>query len=392
MAHLHGEKSALIPLIDRLNRYPVGLVDSELLRSILARLFSPAEAAIAAAFPLQEATLAELVLATSVPAARLQPQLETMADKGLIMDLVYGGETYYLLLPGLIGFFELTFMKRRSDIDQAEVARLMAEYLFADPQSGQGREFFDRKTPLTRTLPGAGIPVSSIVTEIDRAEAIIAAAGYGAAGLCYCRHKKEHLGEACRQQAPVEGICISLGSAARFLVRRGFAVEKSREELVAIVRDAQQRGLVQITDNVREKPAFICNCCSCCCELLAGVRAGYPRGVASAGLTPNIDPARCNDCGRCLMSCPVTALSRSAAGIVVATECCLGCGICVSLCPQNAVHPVPGKRSRTPQRKKELYLRMLLEKRRLTPFVLDEIRRFLRRRGISGFGRGTGLT
>jgi hypothetical protein len=56
MGHLLNDKSALVPLIDRLNRYPVGLVDSPRLRQILALLFDPREAEVAARFPLTEAT------------------------------------------------------------------------------------------------------------------------------------------------------------------------------------------------------------------------------------------------------------------------------------------------------------------------------------------------
>ena len=37
--HLDG-KSSIVPLVDRLNRYPIGLPDSETLRQILAILFS----------------------------------------------------------------------------------------------------------------------------------------------------------------------------------------------------------------------------------------------------------------------------------------------------------------------------------------------------------------
>ncbi len=39
MGHLLSTKSSLVPLIDRLNRYPIGLVDSEKLREILSILF-----------------------------------------------------------------------------------------------------------------------------------------------------------------------------------------------------------------------------------------------------------------------------------------------------------------------------------------------------------------
>ncbi len=75
-------------------------------------LFTENEALIASCFPLEEATLTELVAATGIPAAELFPQLEQMCDKGLVMDLPYEGEIYYLLMPGLIGFSNLLHEKQ----------------------------------------------------------------------------------------------------------------------------------------------------------------------------------------------------------------------------------------------------------------------------------------
>ena len=40
MGHHINDKSSIVPLIDRLNRYPIGLPDSEKLRQILAILFA----------------------------------------------------------------------------------------------------------------------------------------------------------------------------------------------------------------------------------------------------------------------------------------------------------------------------------------------------------------
>ena len=43
MGHLLSTKSSLVPLIDRLNRYPIGLVDNAKLREILDLLFDDLE-------------------------------------------------------------------------------------------------------------------------------------------------------------------------------------------------------------------------------------------------------------------------------------------------------------------------------------------------------------
>ncbi len=113
MGHLLSTKSSLVPLIDRLNRYPIGLVDSTKLREILTLLFTEQEAFVASRFPLHEATARELGDLTGLPAAQLHAILESMADKGLVMDLPYADQTFYLLVPALIGFMEFTFMRRK---------------------------------------------------------------------------------------------------------------------------------------------------------------------------------------------------------------------------------------------------------------------------------------
>lgn len=384
MGHHLGSKSSIVPLIDRLNRYPIGLVDSDKLRQILALLFDEREAFVASRFPLEEATLKELVRRTGIPAAELLPLLERMADKGLVMDMPYGGETYYLLMPGLIGFFEFTFMKNRTDLPMARLAQLMKEYL----EESQAGEFFGSRTQLTRSLPyEEHIPVTSEITSYDRAREIIREAGFGAVGLCYCRHKKEHLDQSCAKSAPVEGICISLGSAARFMTRRGFAREKSVAELLAVLDHARTFNLTHITDNIRHKPSFICNCCGCCCELLAGVQMGYHNGIAKTGLTAVIDPQRCNGCGLCFPACNVKAIalpvgvtfaanSQRIAGIN--TGICLGCGACVSACKRGALAMIPAANRQTPPlKRKDLYRRILGEKKRLTPFVISGIKKSL---------------
>jgi len=378
MGHHAGDKSSLIPLIDRLNQYPVGLVDNERLRQILTLLFSEEEAFVASRFPLEEATLAELVKRTGYAGGELQAILERMADKGLVMDIPYGDKVYYLLLPGLIGFFEFTFMKQRSDLPLAELARLMHEYLYDDPLHGQAREFFGSKTPLTRSLPyEEQVPISSEVTSYASAREIIRQAGFGAVGMCYCRHKKEHLGETCQKGAPTDGVCISLGAAARFMVRRGFAEQRSEDELLAVLDRARQLNLTHITDNIRQKPSFICNCCVCCCELMAGVQHGYHAGIAKSGYRVTVAADMCAGCGVCVNVCNVKALNlvdgakRGRWSLDVREEGCLGCGACVPACPVGALRLEVAEMGEIPVTRRRLMLQILKEKGRLKPYLVS---------------------
>lgn len=385
MGHLAGGKSALTPLIG-LNRYPIGLVDSARLREILSLLFDDTESFVGSRFPLHEATLEELAERTGLSPEQLRPVLEGMADKGLVMDLPYAGTTYYLLVPGLIGFMEFTFMRRRADLPLAELARLMSEYLQENGQAGQSGEFFGSRTPLTRALVhDAHIPVSSRITAYEDARRIIQAADFCAVTLCYCRHKKEHLGETCRKGAPVEDICMVLGEGARFLVRRGFAQERDKASLLATLEYARSLGLTHVTDNVREQPSFICNCCRCCCELMAGVQLGFNDGIAKTPFLAEIDPERCDYCGACLKTCNVKCIGlapaarqapKTARFAAVEAAVCLGCGACIPVCEQGAIRLVERpQRPRPPKTRGRLFARILWEQGRLWPFVLDRMKR-----------------
>lgn len=391
MGH-HGDKSSIVPLIDRLNRYPIGLPDSDKLRRILAILFSEDDAFVASRFPLTEATLKELQRATGWEKDRLETQLESMAEKGLVMDSRYGGKVYYILMPGLIGFFEFSFMKRRQDLPAAELAQLMHEYLYGDEEQRMGREFFGSKTPLTRALAyEEHIPVTSQVATYESAREIINNSAYGAIGMCYCRHKKEHLGECCEKKAPTEEICISLGTAAKFMVRRGFAEKRSKEQLLAILDQARELKLTHITDNIRGKPSFICNCCSCCCELMGGIQHGFSQGIAKAPYTLVIDTEKCQGCGLCAKACNVAGLQAIAREngskqklMTVSEEICLGCGACVASCPTDALSLKRVERPEVPADKKSLFVSILKEKKRFTPFMLHTVRTRIGRL----FGRG----
>ncbi|HJM83207.1 MAG TPA: 4Fe-4S dicluster domain-containing protein [Nitrospinota bacterium] len=381
MGHISGSKSELVPLIDRLNKYPIGLVDNDKLREILSIIFDEKEAYVASKFPLEEATLDEISVSSNISVDELLPILECMADKGLVLDMPYEGVTYYLLMPGLIGFFEFTFMKNRADLPMEELATLMTDYLNDTSGHGQADEFFGSKTQLTRALVyDDNIPVTSTITEHESAREIVKKAGYGAAGLCYCRHKKHHQGKKCKKDVSMEDICITLGKSSDFLVRRGFHERKTVDELLAILDYAKSKNLTHVTENVRNQPAFICNCCSCCCELMHGVQAGYTNGLAKTAYYPHVDSCLCDYCGKCIAACNVKALgsakriSNGKRHTYVNSEACLGCGVCIDQCDRNALTMNPRKPAALPVDRNSMFKSILWEKGKLLPFIADRIK------------------
>jgi Pyruvate/2-oxoacid:ferredoxin oxidoreductase delta subunit len=333
MGHIANIKDIYEGLQVRLDKNPIGAPRSSLLYTILKLLYDKDEAFIASRFPLGRATLTDLVKATGIEREVLKEKLDTMARKGQIIDYSKAGINLYFLAPTMIGLFEFTFMRTREDIPQKELANLLHDYF---REGGMGKEVFGSKTQRTRTLVHErAVPQSEVFT-YERALDMIKHYKGGAVTMCYCRHTALHRGEACK--APMDGICTSFGLAADFLIRRGFARRAPMEELVDILQMAEDHGLVHICDNVQDGNSFICHCCGCCCELLAGVNElRIPHAVAPSRFQPKPDEESCKGCGTCVARCPVHALSLGDATPSVDLNFCLGCGVCASSCPNHAM-------------------------------------------------------
>ena len=121
MGHLGHLKSEYQDLVHRLDAGVVGLPEpaaeeAELgRRKILEILFSPEEAALAAKMPVRPAALEIVAGRVGMATDELEPRLEALCERGIVMDLVHPktGETRYLLAPPVIGFFEFSFMRAR---------------------------------------------------------------------------------------------------------------------------------------------------------------------------------------------------------------------------------------------------------------------------------------
>ncbi|RJQ87521.1 MAG: 4Fe-4S dicluster domain-containing protein [Desulfobacteraceae bacterium] len=329
----------------RLNRFPQRAPSSPLLHQILEILFTPAEAHLAALLPLRPFNAAKAARIWKVPEREACKKLRKMAARGILMDIMQAsGGRLYVLPPPMAGFLEFSLMRVRGDIDQQKLSRLLYEYINVEEDFIKDL-FLSGNTSLGRVFvhePALPASVAAEILDYERASEVIQSASAIAVGICYCRHKMEHVGRACN--AP-KAICMTFNQVADPLVRNGFARRVEAAECMDLLQQAYDCNLVQGGENVQRQVSFICNCCACCCEgLIAARKFGSHMPIHPANFIPRFNSQSCKGCGKCARICPAGAVRMQAAPgqearptAVVDETICLGCGICARNCAQAAI-------------------------------------------------------
>ncbi|MCK5074927.1 MAG: 4Fe-4S binding protein, partial [Calditrichia bacterium] len=308
MAH-HTLKSGYSQLVERLNRFPLGAPPSELLNKILKILFSEKEAELVSLLPIKPFTAGQAAKNWKMDLNSTKKVLDKLASRAILVDIEQKGESVYTLPPPMAGFFEFSLMRVRNDIDQKVLSELFYQYL--NVEEDFIRELFtEGKTRLGRVFvhePVLSNENALHVLDFERASKVIETASHMGVGMCYCRHKMQHLNKAC--DAPID-ICMTFNNTAASLIKHGHAREVDKAEGLELLHLAYENNLVQFGENVRNRVNFICNCCGCCCEaMLAAKRFAILNPVYTTNFIPEMNNENCNGCGKCVKVCPVDAIS-----------------------------------------------------------------------------------
>lgn len=386
MAHL-TTRSGYRQFVDRLNLAPQGAPGTESLFKILALLVSESEATLLSKMPLKPTRLATVARAWGVDEATARDQLEQLARRGMILDITReDGSSRYFLPPPMAGFFEFAFMRVREDLDQKRLAELMEQYIMVEDDFIRelvcaGPTQMARFLVQERALEGE---THVEVMDYERASRVIGDATSIAVGICYCRHRKEHLGKAC--SAPQHN-CMTFGTTAEALIKHGIARRVDKKAALDILVEAIGHNLVQFCENVRRDVAFMCHCCGCCCEALHAVRRhGLERSLITSNFIARIEAASCTGCGRCVKVCPVESITLDADSndanprrrrARVLEKRCIGCAVCVRNCPEKCIRvEARERRVMTPVDTFERVVIMALERGKLQNLVFsDRVRR-----------------
>ena len=384
MGHINHVKNEYKELQKRLDRNPVGAPESEHLYEIFRLLYTDKEARVASRMPMTPSTAGRIAKRTGMGVAELERLLDGMADKGLVMDFEHRklGKKFYMLAPPVVGFFEFSMMRERSDIPQKELAEAMYRYMyttgdFAREVFGAGTTQLGRAVAHETALSEADL---SEVLDWEKATGIVEGARKHSVALCYCRHKARHLGESCGKP---EEICLSFDDGADWLTGRNLAKEISKGRALELLEQAKEEGLVHIADNVKMSPTFICNCCGCCCGMLGAInKHGLTDAVHASGFLAAVNLEECRGCGKCARRCPINAIAihestgedgKKKKWAVVDESICLGCGVCERGCKFDSLYMKKrrGRKIITPETTLERILTMAIERGRLQHFLFD---------------------
>jgi electron transport complex protein RnfB len=314
-------------LAQRLDALPNGFPatdDGSELR-LLAKLFTPEEAALASQLRMTPETPQELAERIGGEVRELRKMLKSMAKRGLIKAEKGDGGLAYGLMPFVVGIYE--YQVDRLD---AELAELFEDYYQkAFGQMVTVRPHFHRVLPVQETIKmGMEIhPYESVVSIIDRSQA------WGVLD-CICRKQKALLGDPCEH--PLD-VCMAMSTIPGAFDHNSTIRSLTREEALQTLKRAAEAGLVHTVSNNQEGIWYICNCCTCACGILRGlVDFGIANVVASSAFVNQVDESLCVPCGICVDYCQFNAISVNEVAHIDPNRC-VGCGVCVLACPEEAM-------------------------------------------------------
>lgn len=349
MGHL-TPKNVYRKLGSKIDKLKVRAPWNEALYKILKELYTEIEADVVVKMPYGLSTIERIATLTGYPINHLTKILESLAEKGLVVDLYHAGESYYFPSPLIDGFGDYTMMRTKGKLDTKLWAELFHSYWTGSDAFHKANFSAGQKAVDFRALPHTGAVAEEDAVEIlpyEKAEMIVDRYNKFAIGICACRHESYHLGiKTC--DVPMR-TCIHFGVFAEWISSHGMAKEVSQEEVVDTLERSKNLGTVFSAEN-SQNVKVICCCCSCCCGMIRSINDfGYHNAIMTSSFIAEVHTETCVGCGECIKACPIHAIVLEPAefhsddGVKksmmakVDRSICLGCGLCALNCKHDAL-------------------------------------------------------
>ncbi|MFX0030306.1 MAG: 4Fe-4S binding protein [Candidatus Hermodarchaeota archaeon] len=283
---------------------------------------------------------------------KLKGTLDHMVYKGTLMR---GKESTYYMMSYLPGMFEAYFTAVRDTPERLKEAgrahRGLRKMNFnpsgkwpvpipTDFNKESGWRFVPAMEPISRSIEVNEIlDVKNEILPYEVLEKHLSVYDVFSETPCSCRESAKLADEPCQRTS--ENFCIQAGDFAEGAIKNGTGKKLSYEEAMKRLKEAEKNGLVHSTTNKLDPSMFVCNCCPCCCMALAPVIEGFNLGVAKSNFDPVVDQGLCVLCDTCVDICPVGIIEHiddsDGEKITFDLARCLGCGLCASNCPEEAI-------------------------------------------------------
>ena len=318
----------------------------EELLALVQHMYTEAEADLVCHLSLGGKTAAQIARSSRQPLEDVKSILYRLAlDKHLIASQGPDADRKFAILPLMPGAFEMCLI-RPSEDTLTDWHRRFAELFETLYETGYIMEYHRGKgVPFVRYLPvNQTIEAHQMALPTDKLEVILDRYDTFGVGICQCRVTEEAVGRGCGKP---KLNCSVMGEGAKIGIKDGWLKEVTKDEMLAIKREAESHNLVNWMMNVEStKTQSSCSCCGCCCHNFRAINEfNAPSSIAPPHFLPQFN-VKCIYCGKCALNCPMGALiidTKNKTRQHLA-ERCIGCGLCVVACGKNqavTMEPVP---------------------------------------------------
>jgi ferredoxin len=309
---------------------------------LLKKIFTPEQADLFCDLRLQFENAEQIAERTGRPLEGLEEKLTEMREKGQVFGVNLGGSWIFKMVPWAIGIYEYQL----PHLDK-EFAELNEQFY-----PSWGKQILGATPQVMQTLPiEEEISVEQEALSYEKVSTVIENGQSFLLNPCICKKEQGLLDKPCDR--PLE-VCLAIAPVPGVFDDSPTGRVITKDEACKLLAECEENALVHLTSNMQQGRFFICNCCGCCCGVLRGINElGMPAStVINSHYYAEIDQDECTDCGICAEErCQVNAISGGEdASYQVIREKCIGCALCVTACPTDAITMVrkPEERSEAP--------------------------------------------